>query len=96
MSATTIRILVNGARGTQRRGPGWCKGCGNRIFWCATELRKPIPFDVHPEVIALQGDVEVVSAAEVHWRTCEKREQFRKTGPEKPAASAPVAASLFE
>ena len=72
MPATTTRILVNGARGSRRRGPGVCRGCGRKIWWVATEAGRPTCFDEVPDVRELDGDVEVVSAEGIHWRTCEK------------------------
>jgi predicted DNA-binding protein with PD1-like motif len=73
MPSHTIQILVNGARGTRRRGPGACAGCGRKIWWCATVAKKPIPFDEAPDVISLDGDVETVSTEHVHWATCSAR-----------------------
>lgn len=92
MPAKTVRILANGARGSRRRGPGSCRGCGNAMWWCATEAGRPIPFDEAPDVIERDGDVEVVSAEKVHWATCSKRDEFKK-----PAApKAPPADRGFE
>ena len=31
-----IDILVNGARGSRRRGVGGCKACGRKLLWAAT------------------------------------------------------------
>jgi hypothetical protein len=82
MPSHTLQILTNGARGTRRRGPGVCKGCGQKIFWVATARGKPTCFDAVPEVISLDGDLETVSTAGVHWATCPKRADFeRKNAP---------------
>jgi hypothetical protein len=93
MPSHTIEILASGARGSRRRGPGSCRACGQKIFWCATVAGKPIPFDVNPEIVQMREfDVEEVSAERVHWRTCPKADTFRK-----PAApKAPPADRGFE
>lgn len=80
MSSTlrTTRILVNGARGSRRRGPGTCTGCGRKLYWVATEAGKPTCFDVVPEVLELDGDVEVVSTEHSHWWTCPKSADFKR------------------
>jgi hypothetical protein len=87
-----IDILVNGARGSRRRGAGTCRGCGNAIWWVASAAGKPIPFDEVPDPIETNGDVETVSTDKCHWSTCEKRDEFKK-----PAApKAPPADRGFE
>jgi hypothetical protein len=78
MQARTIDLLVNGARGSRRRGVTACKGCGRAIVWCATAAGKPIPFDEMPDVISLDDDVETVSTEHVHWGTCSARDQFKR------------------
>ena len=99
MSSQTVDVLVNGARGSRRRGAGTCKGCGLAIWWCATaKNQRPIPFDEVPEVDELHGDVETVSTKKCHWNTCEKRDQFKKPKPD-PVPPAPVGTAeptLFE
>jgi hypothetical protein len=77
-SGRTTAILVNGARGTRRRGAGTCTACENAVWWCATPAGKWMPFDEAPDVLELLGDVEIVSADHVHWRTCTHPERFRK------------------
>lgn len=81
--AETVRILVNGARRSRRRGAGSCSACHQKLWWCATEAGKPIPFDEVPDVINQEGDVEVVSTALVHWRTCPEAKSFRKPAAEQ-------------
>jgi hypothetical protein len=83
----TMEILVNGARGTRRRGPGMCKACNRKIFWVATARKKAMPFDDVPEVIALNGDLETVSTAGVHWSTCPNSKDFK---PKKTEAARPA------
>ncbi len=74
----TIRIFENGA-GTRKRGPGVCRSCGTRIFWCETANGKPIAFDEVPEVITTDGRLETVSTEGVHFSTCpQAREWSRK------------------
>jgi hypothetical protein len=85
MASRTVGILVNGARGSRRRGASECKGCGRKILWCATPAGKAMPFDEAPEVIALNGDVETVSAERVHWYTCEKAADCKRPAPVAPA-----------
>ena len=76
----TIEILANGARHSRRRGPGWCRSCRARIFWVATEAGKPLAFNVVPEVLELNGDVETVSTEHVHFSTCPQgRDWSRRT-----------------
>jgi hypothetical protein len=76
--AETIQILREGAPGARRRGVTGCKACGQKMLWCTTVAGKAIPFDVMPEPITVQGDVETVSAEHVHWRTCPKAGEFRR------------------
>lgn len=93
MPTRTLRILVNGARKTRRRGPGICRGCQRRIFWVAGINRKPVPMDDVPEVIALSGDVETVSADYAHWNTCADRDRFRR---DRQSAETRSEQGLFE
>ncbi len=88
MSQKTVDVLVNGARGSRRRGVSECRGCKRAIYWCASVAGKPIPFDENPDPIAVHGDIETVSADLVHWRTCPKRDEFRKPRPAPPADRA--------
>jgi len=81
MPALTVEILVNGARGSRRRGASSCKGCGLKLFWAATPAGKALCFEVPPEVIELRGDIEVVSNRDVHWPKCPKRDAFRRPKP---------------
>ena len=79
MPSHTIEILANGARGSRRRGPGSCRGCNRKIFWCASVAGKPIPFDVNPEIVRMrEPDVEEVSAEHVHWVTCPEAGKFKR------------------
>jgi hypothetical protein len=74
----TIEILVNGARGSRRRGPGRCRSCGQSIFWVATAAGRPLPFNEVPDVLRLEGDIEQVSAEHVHFGNCPQAGQWRK------------------
>jgi hypothetical protein len=80
-STHTIEVLVNGARGSRRRGPGLCRGCQATIVWCATAAGKPMPFDEMPDPISVDGDVETVSTEFVHWSRCPKAADFKRPAP---------------
>ena len=73
MPGKTIDLLVNGAQGSRRRGPGGCALCGQKVFWCVTATGGSVPFDVHPDPIRVAGDVETVSRAHLHFETCPRR-----------------------
>ena len=78
---STITLRADGIE-CRPRGVGRCKSCGQSIVWCTTEAGKAIPFDDEPAVVAtLNGDLEEVSADNVHWRTCPQAKDFRRMAP---------------
>lgn len=66
------------------RGRGTCRSCGATLTWAETLTGKRMPFDGDPVARHTSHDpatrdlVEHLSADDVHWRTCDDPERFRR------------------
>jgi len=68
------------------KGRGTCRSCGATITWYRTwPNEKAMPFDGEPVARKSEHNerrelVELMSADDVHWRTCPDANTFRKRG----------------
>ena len=70
----------------------FCKGCGREIIWGRLHpSEEPRPFDspLKISITIREGGEEIfeVGSEQLHFRTCTKRDKFRKS--QEPAAKAP-------
>jgi hypothetical protein len=77
----TLTLEANGKSG-RRRGPGHCKSCGQKVYWCVTVRGKSVPLDVNPDPLeTLPDGSEIVSEEHLHWMTCPMRNAVRRVAP---------------
>lgn len=81
MPGRQMALLRSGARGSRPRGATTCPYCGDAIWWCVTVAGKLVPFSEAPELVARQGDVEIVSTESLHRYRCQGAAEAMRPAP---------------